>query len=108
MLKLATMATFVLICGSAAASSDWAEEMLVATELGQIIGGAEVCGHALNVPKVVELMEAKVAAMDASARMNFGNWRGLQGDQLRQMSEIERTAQCALQAAMAGKYGLMP
>jgi hypothetical protein len=52
-------------------------------------------------------MRDTLAEMDQSARMVFQSAAGAQKIRMGEVSEIERTGACALQAKLAKKMGLM-
>ncbi|MBB5041911.1 hypothetical protein [Shinella fusca] len=81
--------------------------MQTAREAGQIIATADACGYTLNPEKVSTFMRDTLAEMDQSARMVFQSAAGAQKIRMGEMSEIERTGACALQAKLAKKMGLM-
>lgn len=72
------------------------------------VGSAETCGYSLDKQKVVATVQEKVATASDADRDNFQYLLSVQGDRLGRLSDIERTAQCALQEKMADKFGLTP
>lgn len=81
--------------------------MQTAREAGQIIATAEICGYELDAGKVSAFMTEILAEMDQTARMSFQSAGGAHKLRMGEMSEIERTAACALQAKLAKKMRLM-
>lgn len=81
--------------------------MQTAREAGQIIGTADLCGYTLSPAKVSAFMTDTLAEMDQTSRMTFQSAGGAHKIRMNEMSEIERTAACALQAKLARKMGLM-
>jgi len=84
------------------------QDFMTANEVGQIIGAADLCGYKLDDAKTAAFMENTVANLDDGSRMHFNNVRSVQGQVFKDMSSTEKKAQCALQAKLAQKYGLIP
>ncbi|MDR7027248.1 hypothetical protein [Rhizobium rosettiformans] len=117
MKKLAAIAIAALVAGPAAADdmqakldamTAKADDAMMAREVGQIVGTAEICGYALDADKVAAFVSERLAAMDPMARGWFQTGSGAHKIRLEKLSEIERTAVCATQAKVAAKYGLTP
>lgn len=90
------------------AFADEAEEMFFATEMGQVVSAAEVCGYNVNTEALKSIMAGKVAELGSSAKMAYYVNAENYPDQLAAMSQTARSASCALQEALARKHGLLP
>ena len=106
MKKLAAIAIAALVAGPA--SADDMDDAMMAREVGQIVGTAEICGYELDADKVAAFVSERLAAMDTMARGMFQTGSGAHKFRIEKMSELERKVTCATQAKVAAKYGLAP
>lgn len=106
MKQLAAIAIAALVAGPAAA--DMADDMMMAREVGQIVGTADLCGYQLDADKVAAFVSDRLAAMEPMARSAFQTGSGAHKMRVEQMGELERKVTCATQAKVAAKYELTP
>lgn len=106
MRMIAAIAFAAIVAGPAAA--DTADDMMMAREVGQIVGTAEICGYELDADKVAAFVSDRLAAMEPIARSAFQSGSGAHKMRIEEMGELERKVTCATQAKVAAKYGLTP
>ncbi|SOE18579.1 hypothetical protein SAMN05877838_3508 [Hoeflea halophila] len=106
MRTLAAIAFALLVTGPVAA--DTMSDMVMAREIGQIVGTADLCGYDLDADKVAAFVSEQLAAMAPTSRAAFQSGSGAQKIRMKEMSELERKVTCATQAKVAVKYGLAP
>lgn len=106
MKQLAAIAIAALVAGPAVA--DMADDMMMAREVGQIVGTADLCGYQLDADKVAAFVSDRLAAMEPMARSAFQTGSGAHKMRVEEMGELERKVVCATQAKVAAKYGLAP
>lgn len=117
MKKLAAIAFAAMVAGPAAADdmqakldamTAQADDAMMAREVGQIVGTAELCGYELDADKVAAFVSERLAAMDPMSRGMFQTGSGAHKMRIKEMGEVERKVVCATQAKVAAKYGLTP
>jgi hypothetical protein len=98
----------LLVFADPALCQDFTEGMNdfdIATEAGDVVGGARACNYELDMAKVEIFIKTRIAAMAGDARDGFRTAVDIRDYSLREMPENERQAQCILQRELAEKYG---
>ncbi|MBB4063689.1 hypothetical protein [Gellertiella hungarica] len=104
-MKRLLVACLALTAGPAIAGES--DDIFLAREIGQVISSADTCGYGLEAEKVKALIRDKVGPMSTNARAMVQASGNLQKNRFASMSDIEKTAACALLEETAKRFGLL-
>ena len=107
-LKISGMMIALALSATSTLAQDFTDGMIdydVATEAGDVIGGARACDYELDMGKVEAFIQYRIASMGGDDRSAFRSSVDTRDYSLRQMAGNERKAQCILQRELAKKYG---